>query len=155
MEGRAEVVRGRVEALWTKRAHRGVMDRHHAVVCVAGQGIDGNTCRSSTRQVTIIAQEQWVAMMHELGGALDPVARRANIMVSGIDLANSRGQVLLLGGVRLRIRGETHPCKRMDEALPGLRTAMETAWRGGAIGEVLDDGLVTIGDIAEWGTGSL
>lgn len=141
---------GRVEALWTKRAHRGVMDPHREVVCVAGKGIHGSTGRSSTRQVTIIAQEQWNAMMRELGGALDPGARRANIMVSGIDLATSRGKVLRLGGVRVRIRGETRPCERMDEALPGLRAAMDPEWRGGAFGEVLDDGPVAVGDPVEW-----
>ena len=150
MEGESEEVNGRVEALWTKRAHRGVMDGHREVVFVAEKGITGNTCRSSTRQVTIIAQEQWHAMMHDLGGALDPGARRANIMVSGVDLAQSRGRVLRLGGVRVRIRGETRPCERMDEALPGLRAAMELDWRGGAFGEVLDDGLLAVGDAASW-----
>ena len=141
---------GRVEALWTKRAHRGEMDAHCEVVCVAGKGIEGNTCRSSTRQVTIIAREQWEAMMRELGGAVAPAARRANIMVSGVELAKSRGKVLRLGGVRVRIRGETRPCERMDEALAGLRTAMDPEWRGGAFGEVLDDGLVAVGDAAAW-----
>lgn len=141
---------GRVEALWTKRAHRGAMDAQHEVVCVAGKGIEGNTCRSSMRQVTIIAQEQWGAMLRELGGAVAPAARRANIMVSGIDLARSRDRVLRLGGVRVRIRGETRPCERMDEALPGLRAAMDPEWRGGAFGEVLDDGLLAVGDAAAW-----
>ncbi len=144
---------GRVEALWTKRAHRGVMDPRTEVTCVAGRGIDGNTCRSSTRQVTIISQEQWTAMMRELGGALDPAARRANIMVSGIDLADSRGRVLRLGGVRVRIRGETRPCERMDEALAGLRGAMDPEWRGGAFGEVLDDGVLSVGDAVDWDKG--
>ena len=155
MEGRAEVVAGRVEALWTKRAHRGVMDPHREVVCVASNGVEGNSCRSSTRQVTIIAREQWDAMMHELGGVLDPSARRANIMVSGIDLEKSRGRVLRLGGVRVRIRGETRPCERMDDALPGLRAAMEHEWRGGAFGEVLDDGSVAVGDAVDWDTGRI
>lgn len=145
---------GRVEALWTKRAHRGVMDARGEVVCVAGKGIEGNTCRSSTRQVTIIAKEQWDAMMRELatapGAPVDPSSRRANIMVSGVELANTRGRVLRLGGVRVRIRGETRPCERMDEALSGLRAAMDAEWRGGAFGEMLDDGLLTVGDTAEW-----
>jgi MOSC domain-containing protein YiiM len=126
------------------------MDARREATFIAGKGIDGNTCRSSTRQVTIIAQEQWRAMMGALGAAVDPSARRANVMVSGIDLANSRGRVLRLGGVRVHIRGETRPCERMDEALPGLRAAMDPEWRGGAFGEVLDDGVVTIGDTVAW-----
>jgi len=154
VNGEPSAASGRVEALWTKRARRGVMDPQVQVRCVAGRGIEGNTCRSSTRQVTIIAREQWDAMMRALGGALDPAARRANIMVSGIDLAKSRGRVLRLGGVRVRIRGETRPCERMDEALPGLRTAMDPEWRGGAFGEVLDDGPVAIGDAVAWDPGT-
>lgn len=141
---------GRVEALWTKRAHRGVMDARHEVTCVAGRGLDGSVGRSSTRQVTIIAREAWEAMMRELGGSLDPAARRANILVSGITLAHSRGKVLRLGGVRVLIKGETRPCERMDEALPGLRAAMDPDWRGGAYGQVLDDGVLTIGDLVQW-----
>jgi MOSC domain-containing protein YiiM len=150
VEGEPEEVSGRVEALWTKRAHRGAMDAHDEVVCVAGKGIKGSTGRSSTRQVTIIAKEQWEAMMQELGAAVEPAARRANIMVSGVTLTLSRGKVLRLGDVRVRIRGETRPCERMDEALPGLRTAMDPEWRGGAFGEMLDDGRLAVGDAATW-----
>ena len=141
---------GRVEALWTKRAHRGVMDPHHEVACIAGRGLDGSVGRSSTRQVTIIAKEPWDAMMRSLGASLDPAARRANILVSGIDLARSRGKVLRLGAIRVLIKGETRPCERMDEALPGLRAAMDPDWRGGAYGQVLDDGVLTIGDPVRW-----
>ncbi len=149
----AEGGAGRVEGLWTKRAHRGVMDARREAAFVAGKGIDGNTCRSSTRQVTIISREQWKTMMDALGGDVDPSARRANVMVSGVDLALTRGRVLRLGGVRVRIRGETRPCERMDEALPGLRTAMDPEWRGGAFGEMLDDGVLAVGDVVEWDAG--
>lgn len=148
MEGRP--VSGRVDALWTKRAHRGVMDARDEATFVAGEGIAGNTCRSSTRQVTIISRDAWEAMRRELGADVDPSARRANVMVSGVDLEGTRDRVLRLGGVRVRIRGETRPCERMDQALPGLRAAMDGAWRGGAFGMVLDDGVVTVGDAVAW-----
>ena len=141
---------GRVEALWTKRAFRGPMDARHEITCVAGKGIEGTACVSGTRQVTIIVKEQWDAMMKELSAQTDPSARRANIMVSGVTFAGTRGRVLKLGGVRVRIRGETRPCERMDEALPGLRAAMDADWRAGAFGEVLDDGLITVGDRIDW-----
>lgn len=143
---------GRVEALWTKRAHRGVMDPRPVVQCTAGRGLVGNTGRSSTRQVTIIAQEAWAAMMREFGAAVDPAARRANVLVSGIDLARSRGRVLRIGGVRLLVKGETRPCERMDEALPGLRAAMDPDWRGGVFAQVLDDGPIAVGDEVAWET---
>jgi MOSC domain-containing protein YiiM len=71
-------------------------------------------------------------------------------MVSGVDLRESRGRILTIGAVRLLLHGETRPCERMDEAYQGLRAALSPEWRGGAYGEVLDDGAVRVGDAAEW-----
>jgi MOSC domain-containing protein YiiM len=38
----------------------------------------------------------------------------------------------------------------MDEALPGLRTALESDWAGGVFAEVLDDGVIAVGDEVAW-----
>jgi len=137
---------GRVEAIWLKRAVRGPMDATDDVTLVAGRGIEGDAnFGRSKRQVTIIEREILDDVRRSLPAA-EPRMRRANFMVSGIRLEDSREQVLTLGGVRLLIKGETRPCERMNAQCPGLTSALEPRWRGGVFGVVLDDGPVRVGD---------
>lgn len=141
---------GRLEAIWIKRAHCGPMDSAAQAALVAGRGIVGNADQGRKRQVTLIEREVWEDLMAQLGGDVDPSARRANLMLSGIRLADTRGRVLQVGDCRLRIAGETMPCEQMDAALPGLRAAMQLHWGGGAFAEVLDDGSIAVGDRVRW-----
>ena len=141
---------GRLEAIWIKRFKRGPMDPATEATMVEGRGIEGNANQGGKRQVTIISKEMWEKLMGEVGGDNDPASRRANLMVSGVDLRDARSRVLAIGDVRVRIYGETRPCERMEEAQPGLKSAMEGSWNGGAFGEVLDDGTIAVGDAVLW-----
>jgi MOSC domain-containing protein YiiM len=142
---------GRLEAIWIKRAHRGPMDPVAVARLVAGRGLAGNADQGRRRQVTLIERENWERLMRELGGTVSPAARRANLLLSGIRLAGTRDRIIHVGMCRLRVGGETKPCERMNEALQGLRNAMDVDWGGGVFGEVLDDGQIAVGDEVAWG----
>jgi MOSC domain-containing protein YiiM len=126
------------------------MDARDSIELVAGRGVEGSADRGGRRQVTIIEREVWESLMRELGSDAGPETRRANVLVSGIDLRASRGRVLRLGDTRIRIAGEVKPCERMEEAVPGLRALMYPEWKGGAFGQILDGGAVSVGDAVEW-----
>lgn len=151
---------GKLEQIWLKRAKLGPMDPHPSGRLVEGRGLDGNADQGGRRQVTVIEAERWADALAEVGrtqgreggggdhGApgLDPATRRANLLVSGLSLAESRGQVLHIGGCRLLIHGETRPCERMEQAQTGLKAALGSDWRGGVYGEVIEGGEIEIGD---------
>jgi MOSC domain-containing protein YiiM len=136
---------GRLERIWVKRALRGPMDAVGSAELQVGTGIIGNADQGGRRQLTILAAERWRRVEAELGVGLDPALRRANLLVSGFDLADTRGRVLTVDGLGLRIGGETRPCRLMDEAHDGLQDALDLAWGGGAYATVLDPGTITVG----------
>jgi MOSC domain-containing protein YiiM len=141
---------GILDAIWIKRVKRGPMDAVPRAALAAGRGLSGNADQGGRRQVTLLEAEAWTTMMAELGGRLPPSARRANLLVRGVSLARTRGRVLRVGACRVRVFTEVTPCRRMEEALPGLQAAMRPDWRGGVAAEVLDDGEIAVGDAVAW-----
>ena len=141
---------GRLERIWVKRFHRGPMDRVDTAELRQGAGMVDNADQGGWRQLTIISTAEWDSAVETLTTPLDPEIRRANLLVSGVTLAHSRDKILKIGRCRLRIRGETRPCERMDAAQSGLRNALDTEWRGGVFAAVLDDGKIRAGDSVAW-----
>jgi MOSC domain-containing protein YiiM len=122
---------GRLERIWLKRAVRGPMDPVDSATLVEGKGVEDSANFGSHRQVTMIALERWLEVMAGLEAEVDPSARRADLMVSGVDLERSRGRLLTLGDCVILIGGEVRPCERMDEAFLGTArcTGASLGWR--------------------------
>lgn len=140
----------KLERIWLKRVNQGPMDPVDVAQLDPGRGLRGNANRGGRRQVTIISAERWKAICDALRADLPPSIRRANLLVSGLDLEGTRGRILRVGSTRLRINGETRPCWQMEEAHTGLQAAMDPHWGGGAFAEVLDGGEIRTGDPVEW-----
>ena len=142
---------GELLRIWIKRKSGEPMEPVESARLESGRGLVGNADQGGRRQVTLIDAGKWAETMRELGDpGVDPMARRANLLVRGIDLEQSVDRVLHLGECRLEIRGETRPCHQMDSAWQGLREALKPGWRAGAFAEVLEGGEIAIGQVVAW-----
>lgn len=126
------------------------MDATDAATLVEGKGLAGSANYGSPREVTIISLERWLELTSELGTDVDPGVRRADLLVSGVELEQSRGRLLGVGSCVLRIAGEVRPCERMEEACRGLRGVMAPRWGGGVWAEVLRGGDIHVNDPVAW-----
>ena len=122
------------------------------VTTVAGICGDSRGAKYKTRQVTVLAMEDWQAALAALGqrrGGPAPdlswTTRRANLLVEGVRLPEAKGAILAVGPVVLEVTGVTWPCARMDEVCPGLLKALAADSRGGVTARVLEGGHVRAG----------
>ena len=141
---------GSLQAIWIKRSKSGPMDDRDRVRGVTQKGLEGNANQGGKRQITLLSADRWAEVQRDLAAEVDPRLRRANLFVGGVELAESRGRVLWVGSCRIRIWGETRPCRQMEESHAGLQEALEPDWRGGVYGEFLDDGEIAVGDAVSW-----
>ena len=116
----------------------------------AGLVGDCKGAKHPRRQITVLAREAWETALAELGEPdLGWTARRANLLVAGVELPRAKGGILRIGSVRLEVTSQTYPCARMDEARQGLLKALAKDWRGGVTCRVLAGGHIGLGDVAE------
>jgi MOSC domain-containing protein YiiM len=139
-----------LRAIYVKRFKKGPMDRREVATLVAGKGLAGNANQGGRRPVVLLAEKGWREATAELGVDLDPAVRRGNLLLSGIDLENTRGRLLRIGPVLLRIWTECTPCYQMDQAHSGLQAALRPHWRAGAAAQVIAGGEIRVGDEAVW-----
>jgi MOSC domain-containing protein YiiM len=133
---------GEIVSICIKRAHRLPMERVDEAELVAGRGLVGNADQGGWRQVTIIDEDAWHQATEELGVDVDPSARRANVMIRGLDLENSRGRKIVLGDCIINIRGENPPCRLRDQ----MQEFLKPHWRAGIFGEIVQGGTIRVGD---------
>lgn len=137
----------RLEAIYVRPAARLPVRQVEAATAVAGVGLDGDHAGGGRRQVTLLSREAWDAACAEFGRPLDPALRRANLLVSGVDLGACLGRTLRIGDVVIDVTGETRPCELMDQdGRVGLCAALRPEWRGGVFGTVRAGGTLRVGD---------
>lgn len=143
---------GRLEAIVVRGDPRQPARRVDATQALAGIGLaDDRLGRRgdsglSTRQVSLIQWEH-LPVIAALAGvpAVDVVALRRNLVVSGINLLALKNARVRIGEALLEIVGPCHPCSRMEEAVaPGGYAAMRG--HGGMTARVLEGGGLRVGD---------
>ena len=115
----------------------------------ASTGLEGDAQRKpGKRQVTVLNKQQWQDACDELNIPSIPwTVRRANFFVDGLHCGEDLvGSTLHFGDVTLLVTGQTDPCQKMDDQVPGLRTALIPDWRGGLTCRIIEGGEVKVGD---------
>lgn len=116
----------------------------------AGSGVENDHTYGGKRHVTLVFEEDWEVAARTVGApGLDPIGRRANVILSGSQGNSLVGSRVRLGGALLEIRGITHPCSVMNEAHPGMKEALAPEGRAGVWGVVLAGASIAIGDPLE------
>lgn len=136
---------GKIEAIYLRR-QKGVDPEQVVAMAQAGEGLLGDhfSKAGGKRQITLLSLEDWKEVC-QIVGPIDPKKRRANLLISGLDLKESVGRTIRVGTVDIYIEGETTPCRLMDETRDGLKNALSPDWRGGVYGRVLCGGLILVG----------
>lgn len=137
---------GRVEEILIYPCRGGEAASLQIVEALVGDGLDGDHRRHHNRQVSLLSREMWQQATADLGVELQPSARRANLITSGVDLSAALSSRLRVGAAQLLIRGETAPCVVMERVSPGLEAALASNVRGGVFGRVEVGGSIRVGD---------
>jgi MOSC domain-containing protein YiiM len=144
---------GRLIAIARRSGRRAPMEELASATVTVAAGIEGDSrgAKFVSRQITVLAREDWAAAMLDLSDLMGPpdlpwTTRRANLFVEGLRLPRTKGSILQIGAVILEVTGQTNPCHRMEEAHRGLLSALHPDWRGGVTCRVREGGTLHLAD---------
>ena len=147
---------GRIESIHIAAAAGSPMQSKVEVSVTAGAGIDGDRYAAqvgkfsdkpkSGRQITFIEAEAIEALATELGITLQAGETRRNVVTRGVPLNHLVGREFEAGSVRFRGTELCEPCQYLTELTgkPGILPGL--THRGGLRAEVLQGGLLSLGD---------
>jgi MOSC domain-containing protein YiiM len=129
-----------------------------SVRCIAGRGLEGDrycTGKGSysrwprpERAVSLIEQETIDAVRLEHGIDVGQGRSRRNLVTTGVRLEELRGKRFRIGTAVFLGGGPCAPCRYLERLLgPGTFDAL--AGRGGLRAEVVEKGVITVGDVVE------
>ncbi|MCP3979168.1 MAG: MOSC domain-containing protein [bacterium] len=136
----------RVLKLWIRPIEGAALEERDSLEVVEGEGIVGDHTQGRLRHVTLVFEDDWAEATRDLGHDVDPVARRANVLLRGGNGGRLVGTTIELGGVELEIKGTVPPCPVMDTAAPGLQEALKPGARAGIWGRAKTTGTIRVGD---------
>ena len=145
-------ITGRVEAIVVRGDPRLPARCIEATQALAGIGLADDRlgkrgeAELSTRQVTLI-QHEHLPVIAQLAGvpAVDVVALRRNLVISGINLIALKNARVRVGNALLEIVGPCQPCSRMEEAV-GIGGYAAMRGHGGMTARVLEAGAIAVRD---------
>ncbi|NOX59657.1 MAG: MOSC domain-containing protein [Planctomycetes bacterium] len=133
-------------AIAVRTAKEGPMREIDQAVVQQGGGIEGDLPAPHHRSITLLSASQWAQTTKQLEVELPWHTRRANVLLDSDSLEGLIGCTIQLGETKIQINAETTPCGLMDRLHPGLRKALAPGCRGGVYGEVIEGGVIKVGD---------
>ncbi|MDP7395635.1 MAG: MOSC domain-containing protein [Lentisphaeria bacterium] len=139
---------GELTGIAVRSKSRAPMQECAVAEATTDSGIAGDFRGTGKRPVTLMSEELWADVEAELGTPLQWTLRRINLLIRGLDFSALHGCTLQLDSAQLTVRGTTPPCRRMDEQVPGLTTALGNG-REGLWATVTRPGTINVGDRVE------
>jgi MOSC domain-containing protein YiiM len=148
---------GTVVGLFTAANQSEPMIAHERVNAVAGRGLEGDRYAAGlgyysarplpggARELTLIEVEALDEIESESGVRLTPHESRRNVATTGVRLGELVGKRFRLGQVVCEGVRDCPPCEHLEE-LTGKQMMKPMARRGGLRANILEDGVIAVGD---------